>query len=68
MTLPKRRYDHRISFINNHPIIGNYNNIQVAGGILSQYLIYYAKYWAAMLKGENKADFIKYPLIYRLIN
>jgi hypothetical protein len=49
---PGNKYDYRIAFINQHPVVGLYNNHQVAGGI-GQYSKRYYYFWDAVITGDD---------------
>jgi len=62
---PAHKYDYRIALINQHPVVGLYNNYQVAGGI-GQYSKRYYYFWDALISGEedSKAFHDYYHMAY----
>lgn len=59
------KYDYRIAFINQHPVVGLYNGHQVAGGI-GQYSKRYYYFWDALITGDedSKAFHDYYHMAY----
>lgn len=61
---PTHKYDYRIAFINFHPIVGVYNNYQVAGGYVSQYLRDYSVFWSGVARDKDFDEYNYRAYIY----